>query len=327
MAQIFGAPVKRFLAAAICLLLVTFFKTTQSFSADLSQSEALYRLIQLQDVAALKELLSQGADPNDFYGDRPMLSWAAQNNNAEIVRALIAAKADVDKIDLGFRETPLLRAIENQHVENVQVLIEAKANPNAKDAAGEPAIARAVKGESSEIVRLLIDAGADLSYFSPDGDSLALMAAQANQPASVEVIKLLAKAKANLDRPNLVQTPLYYAVMIENLGMVAALLEGGANPNGRVDGGRTPLYAGVKNLEIVRLLLAAKADPNLQVDGSSPIIIAAIENANLEIVKALIESGANVNATDDRGNSALRVANNYSLADMAELLKQHGAVE
>ncbi len=249
--------------ALLPLLLSALLPISVCFSADGGFDNELLMAVQVQDVPKVKELLGKGADANAVVGDRPLLGWAAQNGNVEIVRALLEAKAAVDSTDTGFKETPLLRAIENGHVEVVKELLKAKANPNAKDAREEPALARAAKGEKPEIVSALVEAGADAKYISPDGDSLALLATQTNQPGSIEIIKILAAAKADLNHSNLIYTPLYYAAELGSKDLVKALLDGGADPNGKTQGGGTPLYAAIKSGEIVEMLLAAKADPNL----------------------------------------------------------------
>lgn len=309
------------------IMLVTTILLNPPLSSAATPEEELVRAVQVQDLAKVKALIAKGADVKHMESDRPLLAWAAQSPNVEIVKALIQAGAEVDAVDPGFGETSLFRAVENQHVDNVKELLRAKANPNAKEANGEPVLARAVKGEKAEIVSALVDAGADVAYLSPDGDSLAMLATQASTSASAEIIRILGKAKADLNASNAFHTPLYYAADLGNVEIVKALLESGADANAATQSGRTPLYAAIKNGEITALLLSAKADPNQQSQGASPILIAAIENGSDDAVKALLKGGANVNVSDDYGNSALKVAQNYSKTELAELLKASGATE
>lgn len=314
------------------LKLVSFFiasllLVSPCMAEDAKQGAALLSAVQVQDTLKVKELLSKGADANAVESDRPLIVWAAQNSNVEIVRALIEAKANVNATDPSFKETALHRAIDNQHAEVVAELLKAKADPNAKDIRGESCLAKAVKGEKAEIVAALVTAGADVNYQSEDGDSLILMATQAAHTTSPEIIRILGKAKANPNQANIVYSPLYYASELGNKELVQALLDAGANPNAKSPSGRTALYAAIKNSEIVELLLNAKADPNLASDGVSPTLIAALENGTDDAIKALIKGGADVNTADDHGNSALKVAQNYSKTEIAELLKKAGAIE
>ncbi len=281
----------------------------------------------MQDAAAVQAALAKGANPNQIAGDRPVLTQAAQNGKTEIVKALLAASANVDQISPTFPDTPLIRAVENGHAEVVQVLLGAKANPNAKNSSGEPALALAARGEKAAIVRALVEAGADVSFSSEDGESLVLMATQANSAESPEIVRILGKAKANLNRASSAVTPLYYAADLGNVELVRALLESGADPNAKIPAGRPPLHAAVTNNEIVALLLKAKADPNIAIEDASPILIAAIERGSDETVEALVNAGANVNVRDDHGNSALKVAQNYAKPAVIAVLKARGAAE
>ena len=299
--------------------------TSLARAAD-SNSE-LYQAVQFKDVTKLKQLLSVGANPNQLEGGRPLLGWAAQNGDADIVQALLDAKADVNIADVGIGHTPLMRAIETQQVAIVDLLLKAKSNPNAKTPQGETCLEMGVKSRKPEIVIALINAGADVKYVSPEGESAALAAAQDGLEGSIEIIKILGKAKANLDASNAAYTPLSYAVEQENPELVKALLEAGANPNAVTASGRAPLLIAADNKEIVELLLNAKADPNFTIKGGSTALTNAIESGTPEAVAALIKAGADVNKRDDYGNSPLQVANNYSKTELVELLKKHGAKE
>jgi ankyrin repeat protein len=117
--------------------------------------------------------------------------------------------------------------------------------------------------------------------------------------------------------------------------IVKLLLERGANPNVVNRDGRTPLYEAVDELtrrsderrvrgnEIVRILLAAKADPGLGVQ--LPLAEAA-GNGNVEAVRALLASGAQVNQGDPQYYStALIDAVNGAQPEMVKLLLAAGA--
>ena len=79
-------------------------------------------------------------------------------------------------------------------------------------------------------------------------------------------------------------TPLLHAVHKNQLGSVAALLDGHADPNRAVNG-MTPLMmaAGYRYTPIVRLLLARGADPRLQdLDGETAIDYAVIGMTDID---------------------------------------------
>lgn len=311
-------------AASACIVLLA---VSISHAADPAADAELLRAVNLEDPALVQAALAKGANPNQIAGDRPLLTQAAQNGKTEIVKALLAAKANADQTSPGFPDTPLIRAVENGHAETVQALLGAKANPNAKNESGETALVLATRGDKTETVRALVEAGADVTSIPEDGESLVLTVTQTNSAASPEIVRVLCKAKADVNLANAVATPLYYAADLGSVELVKALLECGADPNGKTPSGRVPLYAAVGNNEIVGLLLKAKADPNIAMQNASPILIAAIESGTDETVEALVKAGADVNARDDHGNSALKVAENYSKPAVVAVLKARGAAE
>jgi ankyrin repeat protein len=82
------------------------------------------------------------------------LMTASQNGDLEVVRALLAAKADVNaKRTDGV--TALMAASLKGHLEVVRALLFAKADVNAKAANGETAMSLATKGGFLQIVLLL----------------------------------------------------------------------------------------------------------------------------------------------------------------------------
>lgn len=78
---------------------------------------------------------------------------------------------------------------------------------------------------------------------TPDGDTPALIATRDGSPGSIEIIKVLAEAKVGTLNPSdAAYTPLYYAVDQENKELVKALLDAGADPNAKTQGGNTPVH-------------------------------------------------------------------------------------
>ncbi len=73
-------------------------------------------------------------------------------------------------------------------------------------------------------------------------------------------------------------------------------------------------------------MLASGADPDKRTwrFGKTCLFLAAY-GKNLKLAQALIDGGADVNATDENGNTALREANGMKSAKMVELLLKNGA--
>jgi ankyrin repeat protein len=219
----------------------------------------------------------------------------------------------------------------------------------------------AVAEGRAEVVRLLVEAGADLSARTEHGRD-PLHTALESAPDLVPLLKELgapvdAASAAYLDDVDRLGTeldggaPLTEPVTGVDLltlaaaggatGSARALLDRGAD----ADGGALHAAASRARLELVRLLLAAGADVNRREPdtGRSPLHAAVSTGRSHdapEVVRALLDAGADVNATTTDGASALdisRVAAARSRREdagqatahdaLAELLMARGATD
>lgn len=310
---------KFILVAALVLMM----GATSARAAGGEKGKELYQAVLFQDMDQIKSLIAAGADTNYIENGRPILGWAAQNGNVEVVKMLIAGKADVNLADKGIGHTPLMRAIDTQQTEIVKALIAGKANPNAKTPDGESCLTMAVKSRKPEIVRTIVEAGANVKEVSADGDSPALAAAQDGSTEAMEIIRILGKAGADLNVSNAAYTPLSYAVEQSNTALVKTLLEAGADPNAKTQGGRAPIHLASDNKEILELLLKAKANPNLEDGSGGTALIAAIENNKPDIAKVLLEAGADATKPLPNGDRPLDSAKRYGQTELAELLSKY----
>jgi ankyrin repeat protein len=130
----------------------------------------LWVAIEAGDAEMVKALLAAGANANDpgasvdksmEYGDT-LVMRAVDGGNPEILKALVAAKADVNKGN-AYGVNGLMSAAMQGRAELVGILVKAGANVNARDKNGTPALYSAVQGGNPEVVRILVDAGADTS--------------------------------------------------------------------------------------------------------------------------------------------------------------------
>jgi hypothetical protein len=98
-------------------------------------------------------------------------------------------------------------------------------------------------------------------------------------------------------------TPLMHAIHKHQKGAVAALLDAGADVNGRGAGGSTPLMmaAGYGYTDIVNLLLDRGADAHAQMsDGSNALTFAVLGANDIDHFTALDCQGPTVKALIDR---------------------------
>ncbi|HEY3123658.1 MAG TPA: ankyrin repeat domain-containing protein [Thermoanaerobaculia bacterium] len=130
----------------------------------------LYVAIEAGDEEMVRALVAAGANVNDPGAnvDKSMeygdtlVMKAVDRGDAEILKTLVAAKADVNKGN-AYRVNGLMSAAMQGRADLVGILVKGGANVNGKDRAGTPVLYSAVKGGNPDAVRILIDAGADVS--------------------------------------------------------------------------------------------------------------------------------------------------------------------
>jgi ankyrin repeat protein len=309
----------------------------------------LLAAVEAGNKAMTEFLLSRGADleVSDQNSDSA-LHLAARRAFQAIVQVLLTNRADVNARN-GFGASPLFDAVQSGNLKIVQMLLAAGADVNLKDNKNQTVLNSAL-GQPPETFQALLNAGAIPNTVDSDGRT-PLSYAMENDPSEV---KLLLAAKADPNAGTL-DAPLLFAVHNQDVATTELLLQTGANPNfiGQISwdvtilnmtyvGGRpvSPLYFAVstKQLPMVQLLLKYKADPNdTQTDGQS-LLFSALDHP--EIVEALLNAGANANATQTPEGTPrrflggrnppppatlLQAAVNLNQPRTVEFLLQHGA--
>ena len=122
------------------------------------------------------------------------------------------------------------------------------------------------------------------------------------------------------------------AVMAGDAPLVTSLLQNGADGNARDASGATLLMmaAGSGNLAVVEALLAARVDVNAVDEQGWGALMKAAYNAELDrgfpdVVQALIDAGANIEATIAYGIRPLMLAAGYGETAVVEALLDAGA--
>lgn len=137
--------------------------------------------------------------------------------------------------------TALMRAVKDNDVARVKALLEQGADVNAPDAEhGSVLILAAYQGRT-EIVRLLLEAGADVAALDPGMKATALHAAA--YAGRTEAARWLLRYKIDLDRqgPYNGYTALHDAIWQNHVDTARLLVEAGANLEVRSNDGQTPL--------------------------------------------------------------------------------------
>jgi len=205
--------------------------------------------------------------------------------------------------------------------EAVRILIAAGADVNAANAFGATALMWGIT--DPEKVRLLVAAGADVKARSKMGRTPLWLAA-ANDGSSATVKMLLERGANPTERDNQQSTPLLAASAANDIMSIRLLLEHGADANDADSFGITPLMnaAGNNSLKAIELLLARGAAVNavskpeantsvkkgpIALGNFTPLLMAA-PSAGPEVIKALLDAGAKVDAQDVRQMTPLMLA-------------------
>lgn len=184
-----------------------------------------------------------------------------------------------------------------------------------------------VRGQT-EIVKLFLEAG--MSPNAKQGGITALMEASRRGKTHREIAAALIQAGAEINAQDPYGvTPLSFAAISGSLETIQRLLKSGANVKAKDVDGRTALIETLTTEndlppETIEELIQAGSEVNVRIYGGlTPLMIAAAGNSR--ILKALIRAGADLNAVDDQGATALRWAKDSP--ENYKILKDAGAKE
>ncbi|XP_060077187.1 uncharacterized protein LOC132556762 [Ylistrum balloti] len=179
----------------------------------------------------------------------------------------------------------------------------------------------------TDLVKLYLDSGIDVDSLNVKKDTALLWAARWGHNKTVEFL-IERKADVSLENDKK-STALYWAVRYEILETVVILLEKGrANPNQtRLLGLVAPIVmaSALGNNEIVKVLIENGADVNIVIRGGETPLHHAAKEGHLEIVKTLLGRKADLNAQDEKGERSLTLAAQNGHADVVKYLLKCGA--
>ena len=246
------------------------------------------------------------------------LMLAAQSGNAEQIARLRAGGADVNAADKdGW--TPLMLALcAGEDTAAAEALLAAGADVNARNKERWTPLMLALRSDkpAAFIARLLAQYHALASPECEDGTTAMMIACQyASDPAVVEA---LYAADADAVQPRRGgDCPIHFAVRNATdgaSGIVSFLLNNRAEVNQTNDAGWTPLMTAARfntRLDVVAALLSAGADVDARNhDGLTALMLAAASEAPaaVAIAEKLLDAGADMEKADRFGRTAAMVA-------------------
>lgn len=246
---------------------------------------------------------------------------ALASSSMAAVRRYIDAGVDVNSGKGLKGHTPLSIAIARGSMPVFTMLIEAGADPNVPVPAGSTHVLQAIHFDRPEMLRELLAAGATI-------DITALTLAM--EKKHVHLVKVFLDAGADTEiRTTEGKTLLMLAVDMEHIPMITMLLAGGAKVDATDARGTTVLMMAVirKSPEMVDVLLA-DGHPTIDardVTGSTALILAAAVN-RMSIVNQLLVAGADINARNKAGMTALGIASERRYTPIITFLRASGGL-
>lgn len=281
----------------------------------------------------VESLLKLGASANTKYTDGDsLLHMAAAAGNHNAVRALLRHGAAVHALDRNKHTALHLAAMNNNH-RTAGALLRwgARADYRPDKYEGVTALDVAATSGSVAVINICRVHGAELRTGNLDGYTALHAAASEDQAGA---ITSLVRGGVNVDTlDRWCSTPLHVAMKKNSTKAVRALLALGADINKfhSKHQTETPLHSGIKapgSLSAVNALLDAGADANLRQrghDDHSPLDMAAWMG-KVDIVRALLEHGADSTAMDSEDQSALHKASSCNQAGAVDALIEAGAL-
>ena len=280
------------------------------------------------------------------------LHFAAYRNAWEAAAGLVKRGANIN-VRNDIRDTPLHEAAWNNARETAEWLAAQGADIHAVNRNSTTPLHYAALGDSRETAEWLVAEGADINAMDEDGstpldhtiaeghaemqNTLRDLGGRTAQEARAvrtkqERAKLLAdRGTERLGRPfstdsreeSVGWTDLHFAALLDLPGVIAALIDDGAEVDSRLRTGSPPFGGGLRQ-KLTSLGHRETFEGWDVAATETPLMLAAVANARAA-AEALIERGADITATNDYGETPLHYAAWGNARETAALLLDSGA--
>ena len=313
---------------------------------------ALFR----RNLELIKLLVNSGADVNSpYYSTKefsPLFSileydfyfeYKNYDNDLEIIKILVNAGAKLDLVNKEHNWSALIAAARyGRDVEILEFLLKSGANPQVKDKNGWRALDYAIVRGDNKNVELLATEGINLDNLIENGLELNSLNTEKYSPLiyaieakNVAIVKKLINAGSLLNI-NIAgdKHPLDMAILTKNLELVKILVEAGADINQNDD--YNPLFRAISQPDIMRFLIKQGANVNaIDTMENSSVLHFCLgwnsadiysDDTNLDVIKLLLQAGADVNYKNENDDTALYLAAiNNTNPEVIKLLVEYGA--
>jgi ankyrin repeat protein len=259
--------------------------------ATAATGQPLIDAVKSDDITAVRALLPQ-ANVNIAQDDgTTALYWAVYRDNVSMADLLVKAGAKVEVANR-YKMTPLALAAAKGNATMIEHLLKAGANVDGTTVNGETALMTASRIDRTDAVKMLIAHGANVNARETFHGQTALMWASAR--GNVAVVKTLIEAGADVNAKS--------TLILRK------------HSNDTVDFTKTPTVGGQSGWNW--------STP--EASAFSPLLF-AVRQDQADVVRVLLDRGANVNDTVSDGTSALVLAVTNAHYDLAGYLLDRGA--
>ena len=270
-------------------------------------------------VRGLELLINFGADPHFGENDhkRSAFFYAVLFNHKPCVDVILRES------DLG---KTLIKACSKGDVDYVKLLLEFDPDLEVTDKQGETALAKTTKHKDTDLLEILLEAGAPVDPDLPNEDSKSPLMSAAYH-GNAEHMKILLDKGASVNRINKNKyTALWFAADNGNLKCLKMLLKARTPPNLASSRG-TPLMAAISSgcLECFKVLLDHGSEINYRNDKGECAVTCAVPLFSDEYMKLLIDNNANLHVENREGWSPVMLATSQKRTSVLEILLDNGA--
>ncbi|KAL0961929.1 hypothetical protein UPYG_G00333500 [Umbra pygmaea] len=297
---------------------------------DKDGSIPLLLAVEAGNVGIVKELLgylseSQLKAQKTGSGDAA-LHVCCRRKDTEMAKVLIEYGANVD-LQNEEGQTPLHIAAGEGDESLLKLFFQSKANPNVTDKMDRSPLHIAAERGHTNVVEVLTEKfKSNVLARTKDGSTLMHIASQCGHP---ETALTFLKKGVPLHMPNKAGAVcLHAAAKRGHTAVVKALLLKGAQVDTVTKDGLTALHIAVQNCKplVVQMLLGFGAQ--VQLNGGkareTPLHIAARVKEGEKVAEMLLKSGADVNAEQENGETAMHVAARHGGLPMMRALIEEG---
>ena len=213
-------------------------------------------------------------------------------------------------------EDDFFALVESGDIRDIEVAIQKGQNIEQENSYGETPLFLAVKRGDLEIVRLLLDASANLGHKAHDKRTVlhyALFAPSKGRPLGkmLEIVNLLLLSDMSLvnvqDQNG--NTPLHYFALLYSDREIRRQMQGDLKDIPR----------------LFEVLLHAGADPDIQDKDGYTVLHNAVLGEDEEVALLLVQAGADVDAVNNEGATPLCFASGMGLPKVVSALLERGA--